>query len=955
MATQPSAPKGLSLNDVRRRAALFANQWKDKTGERQFAQGFWRALMRAYGVEDQEQRGVLFEKQVEKGSGPDKGRVGYIDVFWPGLFLAEHKSAGELSGTSGATRTAKVEQQAEAYFTSPTLAPAERPRYVLLSDFATLNVTDLEKPRADPTRTLSIRTEDLPKYVEAFWFLTGRDDAEAVIQQEQAEASVKAARLMGSLFAALTHNADAPDQDDEEEADEATHDASILLTRLLFLMFGDDAGLWEAGLFERFVRERTSPDGTDVGPQLERLFQVLDTPRARRSSRLDELMDRFPYVNGGVFERGMSMIHDFDQPMREALMRACEFDWSRISPAVFGSLFQTVHSKDQRDAGGEHYTSEANILKTIGPLFLDDYRARLAAANTKPTLEALHAELKDLRYVDPACGCGNFLIVAYREMRSLELDLLDKLRTMQERGRERQFILDASEQLNVTLDQFTGIEIAWWPAKIAETAMFLVDHQANMAMAKRLGHSPDRLPIDIEARIVHGNALTTEWADVLPGPGPTIYLFGNPPFLGHEARSAEQLAELRAVWGGESLLARMDYVTGWYAKAIGYFGSGRLGQFAFVSTNSITQGDQVPRLFRPLAEAGWHIKFAHRTFAWNSEAASKDRAVVHCVILGFTRTPPQRVRVFSYPSPRGAAVEVREARLNGYLVDGPDVWLEPRTNPLSDELPPVAFGSMPRDGGNLLIDTAADLEVVLADPVAAKYVRRFVGARELIHGHARWCLWLVELDPRELAESPILKQRVEATRAFRAASKAASTRQYPYSHLFVQLAQPEVPYLCIPRHFSEERRYATVARLPANVIAGDSNFTCADPDGFAFGVIESSMFLTWQRTVGGRIKSDLRFSKDIVWNNLPLPPVDRKLRQDIIDGGRSVESARELHPDWSLAEQYQPLAMTPDLVRAHDGLDRLVDRAFGAGRTRMNEQARQALLFRRYLDVAKGS
>jgi hypothetical protein len=350
-------------------------------------------------------------------------------------------------------------------------------------------------------------------------------------------------------------------------------------------------------------------------------------------------------------------------------------------------------------------------------------------------------------------------------------------------------------------------------------------------------------------------------------------------------------------------------------------------------------------------EAGWSIKFAHRTFAWDSETASKDRAVVHCVILGFSRTPAQHIRVFTYESPRAAAIESQEARLNGYLADGPDVWLEPRTHPLSVELPPVAFGSMPRDGGNLLIDSLGDLEVVLADAVAAKYVRRFVGAKELIHGEDRWCLWLVDLDPRDLAESAVLKQRVDATRAFRAASKAASTRDYPYPHLFVQLAQPEVAYLCIPRHFSEERRYATVARLAADVIAGDSNFTCADPDGFAFGLIESSMFLTWQRTVGGRIKSDLRFSKDIVWNNLPLPAVDSKLRQEIVEAGKHVEAARDLHPDWSLADQYNPLAMTPDLVRAHGELDRVVDKAFGAGRARMNERARQALLFQRYLDL----
>lgn len=942
-----AADKPLSLNEIRKRTASFAVAWKDKTGERQYAQGFWRALMRAYGVDDPDRRGVDFERKVEKGSGPEKGQIGYIDVFWPGLFIAEHKSAGSLTGEKG---RAKAREQAQSYYSSPSIAAAERPRYVLLSDFATLHLTDLDKPTADPTRMLSISTGDLPQHVEAFWFLTGRDDREAMIRREQAEASVQAARLMGALFAAFTHDADADNEDDEHAADEATHDASILMTRLLFLMFGDDAGLWEAGLFERFIRERTAADGSDLGAQLERLFQVLDTPRTSRSERLDELLDRFPYVNGGIFERGALLIQDFDQLMRRALIRACEFDWSRISPAVFGSLFQTVHSKEDRDKAGEHYTSEVNILKTIGPLFLDQYRDRLKAANTKPVLEALHADLKQLRYVDPACGCGNFLIVAYREMRALELDLLDKLRTLQERGRDRQFVLDASAHLNVTLDQFTGIEIGWWPAKIAETAMFLVDHQANMAMAKRLGHSPDRLPIDIEARIIHGNALTSSWDELLPAPGPTTYVFGNPPFLGHESRTDAQLAELQAVWGEGVALSRMDYVTGWYAQALRYF-SNRDGEFAFVSTNSIAQGDQAPRLFPPVYDAGWQIKFAHRTFQWDSESPSKDKAAVHCVIVGFTRDTTVKTRLFTYDAPKAAPVEVAAKHLNAYLADGPDVWVEKRRRPLSPDLPGVTFGSMARDDGNLLINDADELAIVTADPIAAKYVRRFVQARELIHGEDRWCLWMLDLDPTDVDRSPVLKQRIAAVRAFRAASTAESTRDYPHNHLFVQLAQPDVSYLCIPRHFSEARRYATVARLPADVIVGDANFSCPDPDGFAFGIIESSMYLTWQKTVGGRIKSDLRFAKDIVWNNLPLPPVDAKVRAAIIAAGQQVEAARALFPERSLADHYNALAMDPSLIDAHRALDVEVDRAFGAGRRRMDEQARQSVLFQSYIDL----
>jgi hypothetical protein len=415
------------------------------------------------------------------------------------------------------------------------------------------------KPRADPTRTARVRTAELVDHVETFLFLTGID-AEPIIRADQAEASIKAARLMGELFTALTGDADTESREDPGAEDEATLDASILLTHLLFLMFGDDAGLWEAGLFHRFILERTAADGTDLKGQLEGLFEALDTPETARDKRMDETVARFPYVNGTLFKRGMLKVPWFDAAMRNALLRACEFDWSRISPAVFGSLFQTVHSKEARDAGGEHYTSEENILKTLRPLFLDDLRKQLDHANTKPQLEALHAQLRDIRYVDPACGCGNFLIVAYREMRQLELDLLAKLRT--KRGVGDELLLDPTHMLNITLDQFTGLEIKWWPAKIAETAMFLVDHQANRRMADTLGLSPRWLPIEIAASIIHTNALTTDWANLLPDPGPTIYVFGNPPFMGDNARQGDQLQELQAVWGAEKTLSRMDYVTG---------------------------------------------------------------------------------------------------------------------------------------------------------------------------------------------------------------------------------------------------------------------------------------------------------------------------------------------------------------------------------------------------------
>lgn len=939
--------KGLSLNEIRNRVAKFVVDYKDATNEKQNTNDFWRALMRCYGVEDSYLLGVTFEYEARRS---DTGGRGYIDVFLPGKYLIEQKTKGKIIRPKGAEKS-NAETQAEAYLTGGTITNAQMPRYVVTSDFATIQVTDLKASRQSPVRTKTIATADLVDDVELLLFLTGRD-AEDVIAQDQADASVAAARLMGDLYAALTGDADTDGTDIEEpdEEDETSMEASVLLTRLLFLMFGDDAGLWEKGLFGKFIATRTSHDGSDLGPQLTALFNVLDTPEKRRDKRTDEALLAFPHVNGAIFHHDDTKMVWFDSGMRDALLAACEFDWSRISPAVFGSLFQTVKSKAARREGGEHYTSEDNILKVLRPMFLDDLRARLDAANTKPALEALHEEFKRFRYVDPACGCGNFLIVAYREMRALELDLLVKLQT--KRGKDADLILDPSDMLNVRLDQFYGIELNWWPAKIAETAMFLVDHQSNQQMAKTLGYTPNRLPIDIAANIHHTNALTAQWADLLPLKGTTVFMFGNPPFLGDHTRDEQQLQELKEAWGGSKQLSRMDFVTAWHAKALTYFAHAD-GEFGFVTTNSIVQGDQAHRLFDPIYEAGWRIKFAHRTFAWNSETASKDKAAVHCVIVGFTRAPAAKPRLFDYTSLKGEPLELPVKRVNCYLFDGPDISVPKRSEPLSPTLPKVAKGSMPTDDGNFVITSAEELDAVTADPVAAKYVRPYVGSAELINSTPRWCLWLKDMDPADIAKSPTLKARVEAVRAFRAESTAGTTRAYPHHHMFRQIGQPTVPYLAIPEVFSDSRRYATAKRLDADVIASNKIYACPDPDGFAFSIISSSMYLTWQKTIGGRLKSDPSFSSTIVWNNLPLPNIEADLRAKIIAAGQAVLDARGRHPDRSLAVQYQPLAMDPALVAAHQALDRVVDKAFGLPRGAKTDADRQPALFARYEELTR--
>lgn len=923
------AAKALSLNEIRTRIDAFVAEWRDDTSENSESQSFWNDFFNCFGIN--RRRVASYEKWATRASTGSKGR---IDVFWPGVLIAEQKSAGAMKNDS-------AEQQANDYLVGGDIKPNEHPRYIITSDFQTIRLTDLEACNGQQTVTFPLT--DFSKHVEDFAWIAGYQARKFSTAEEEA-ASVKAASLMANLYVALTGDADEDIVEDADDESDQSLIVSVMMTRLLFLMFGDDAGLWERGLFHDFLINRTEADGSDLGSQLNALFDVLNTPEHRRSKKTDAAMLAFPYVNGALFA-GREVTQFFDTTMRDALLEASAFEWTAISPAVFGSLFQAIKSKVARRADGEHYTTETNILKTLEPLFLDDIRADLKKAwNSPKRLRALHATFDAKRYMDPACGCGNFLIVAYREMRKIELDLLVRLRQLD--GDEAAMTLDGTWDLKVSLEQFHGIEINWWPAKIAETAMFLVDHQANREMALALGQAPERLPINITAHIHHDNALTIDWTTVLT-PTADTYIFGNPPFLGHISRTAEQTELLRAAWGGKDI-GRLDFVTGWYAKAVNYFGK-LTGQWAFVSTSSVAQGDQVPRLFGPVFDAGWNIKFAHRTFAWTSEATGK--AAVHCTIIGFSRNPTAP-RLFEYATPKSEAHEIATKAINAYLVDGPNVLVSARQDPLSADLSEVTFGNMPRDGGYLTI-TPEDYEEVMSDPVAAKYVRLFLGSEELLHNKHRWCLWLTELDPADIAKSPVLKARLEGVKAMRLASKASSTRGMAASPaLFGQrAAEMKTSYLAIPAVVSDSRRYYIAARLEPSVIPSNKLYVAPDPDGVLFGIVASSMFVTWQKTVGNRLKSDPSFSNTLVWNNLPLPPLTPQARKKIIAAGVAVQAARDLYPSRSLAEHYNPLAMDPTLIAAHNKLDALVDRAFGAAKTCANERERQAVLFARYQEL----
>lgn len=730
------------------------------------------------------------------------------------------------------------------------------------------------------------------------------------------------------------------------------HQISVTLARILFLLFGDDTDMWPPDLFRDFIHNQTAPDGSDIGAQLTALFDYLDTPPDQRHKRKSEY-GAFRYVNGGIFRERITL-PSLNAEFRNAILEASERDWATISPAIFGSMFQSVRDAQTRRELGEHYTSEENILKTLNPLFLDELRSEFSAALKRETpqkrvnaLNALWKKLGDIRYMDPACGCGNFIIVAYRELRALELDIMEALANNQQGEDAVTLNADWTSLLKVTLDHFFGIEIDEWPARIAETAMFLIDRQSDLKMKERFGIAPERLPIKKSAKIVVGSALARNWSDVVP-PSESVIIAGNPPFLGHKERTPEQGAELRAAWG-RTAIGHLDYVTAWYAKASAYFG--RLdGRWAFVSTNSVVQGETVPILFGVLHERGWRIKFAHRTFQWSSEASGQ--ATVQCVIIGFARSAP-KPKLFLYDSPKGAPREHAASNINPYLVDADDVLVVPRSTGLAPDLPEISAGSTPIDWNYLCIDEA-DVEEVRADAVAAKYLRRYVGGKELIHDLKRWCLWMdtPEFKQGDVAASPVLKERVAGVRKKRSESGRAATRALAATpHLFGERRQPAGHYLGIPQTFSENRLFATAARLNSGTIASIKLFTAPDPDGFLFAIVSSSMFITWQKTVGGRLESRPSFSSSVVWHTLPLPKLAEDVHASICAAGAAVVVVRQGYPGRTLAGLYDPSKMPADLVDAHRKLDELVDVAFGAAGLCPDEEARQEILFSRYKEM----
>lgn len=898
----------LSWNEIRDRAVAFVREWEQEFSEDAEAKSFWDAFFQVFGVN--RRRLASFEHNVKKAGG----KQGFIDLFWPGMLIAEHKSRGKNLDSAFT--------QATDYF--PGLKDGELPRYIIVSDFARIRLRNL-----DSGEEAEFALADLPKNLALFGFIAGYESRS---YREQDPVNIKAAEKLAALHDAL------------RDIGFEGHALEVFLVRILFCLFADDTGIFmPRSAFEDLIRARTSEDGSDLAPRLNQLFQVLNTPPEKRLKNLDEQVAAFPYVNGRLFAEHLPQA-SFDRAMRDTLLACCELDWGVISPAIFGSLFQGIMDAKARRNLGAHYTSEKNILKLIGPLFMDDLRAEFERIKGQPAkLKAFHDKLGALNFFDPACGCGNFLVISYRELRLLELEVIKRLY-----GKElQQLSLDAIDQyVKVDVDQFHGIEIEEWPAQIAQVAMWLIDHQMNLLVGQAFGQAVVRIPLVKSANIVHDNALRIDWNDMIPAQR-CSYVLGNPPFLGKQMQSDKQKADLAFVYQDAKGTKELDLVAAWYVKAARYLSPS--ARCAFVSTNSITQGEQVGLLWSHLKPHGIHIHFAHRTFIWRNEA--KGVAAVHCVIIGFSKQPASDPVLFDYDDIAGEAHRIAAKRINAYLVDGIDIFLDSRRNPICD-VPSMLYGSKPVDNGEFLFTSEEKDAFVLDSPKSAPLFKKFMGATELLYEKERWCLWLKDAPP-DLLQIPKVRERLEKVRKFRLESKKSATRNLAaFPSLFAEDRHGASEYLAIPEVSSERRTYIPVAFFDDTTIQSNLNYTLPKASIEHFGVLMSCMHMAWVRTVCGRLKSDFRYSAGIVYNNYPWPIDATEAHRNAIErAAQGVLDARAAFPGATLADLYDPLSMPPALVKAHQALDRAVDAAYvpsGGKKSWASDAERVAFLFELY-------
>jgi hypothetical protein len=882
-------------------------------------QTFYNEFFEIFGV--QRRKVATFEEPVKRLGAKAPG---FIDLLWKGTLLVEQKSAGR--------DLIKAKEQALEYF--PGLKDAELPCYLLVCDFQNFELYDLD------TRQESIfKLADLAKHVQVFSFIFGGAPR---VFKDQDPVNIEASELMGKLHDALLASG------------YEGHELERFLVRLVFCLFADDTGIFTPkGIFQDFIRDRTRPDGSDLGPLLGQLFEVLNRPDDKRQKTLDDDLKQFPYVNGDLFAERLPM-PAFDSKMRKLLLDACVFDWSAISPAIFGALFQSVMNKKKRRAIGAHYTTEQNILKLIHPLFLDSLRGELdrlkARRDTGQTnaLKAFQTRLAEIKCFDPACGCGNFLVIAYRELRALETEVLLTLNANRS--------LDVTELSKVDVNQFYGIEIEEFPALIAEIALWMMDHIMNMRLSEALGGYYPRIPLRVSPTIRSTDALEVEWNSVLPASQCT-YVLGNPPFAGAKYQSAEQRAQIRKIAALKGKKGTLDYVAAWFLKAGDYIQK-TTATIGFVATNSITQGEQVaelwPLLFR---RCGLEIAFAHRTFAWGSEARGK--AHVHVVIIGLALKghAPNDKRLFDYPDINGSPIESSVKVISPYLFDAgqladPEtVVAENSRNP--GDRPRLLSGTQPLDFEQFVLSDSQKGQLAIDEPGAVQFIRPYVGSDGFINGERTWILALQQATPSQLKVLPLIQKRLKAVTAKRTASKRKGTKKiaaFPAQYNVTVI--PGSPFLVVPKVSSERRQYVPIDYKEPPTIPSDLVFVIENAQPHIFAILNSRMHMSWLMYIGGKLKSDYRYSIGIVYNQFPWPPLTPENIAVLARLANDVLAARQAFPKETLAALYDPDTMPASLRKAHQALDSAVDKLYRKEVFRTDRERVEFLLARYELQRA---
>lgn len=937
------------MTDVQQRAAArqFAADWKDRGDEKQETQAFWRALLqKVFGVEEPEKY-ISFERRVEVDD-PRTGKrtTKFIDGYIPQTRVLVEQKGRDIVLTRGYKQSdgslLSPYQQARRY--GAYLPQSEQPRWIVVCNFQTFEVHDMNFPNGEPeVLTLADLAADCSKL--NFLVNTGSD----AIKHEE-KVSLQAGELVGVLYDALL-------QQYKDPTDPKTlKSLNALCVRLVFCLYAEDAGIFNhrRDMFHDYLRDIPAHG---IRKALVELFRTLDQkPQDRDKYLFDDnpTLAAFPYVNGGLFADEDIEIPPFTEELKSLLLSKAsqDFDWSAISPTIFGAVFESTLNPDTRRSGGMHYTSIENIHKVIDPLFLNGLKAELEEIKRIPVertrearLAAYQDKLASLTFLDPACGSGNFLTESYISLRRLENQVIEE-RIILDKGRHGYQVAGqvawgegALNPVQVSIHQFYGIEINDFAATVAKTALWIAESQMLKETEDIVAHQIDFLPLKSYANITEANALRLNWEDVVPKEK-LNYIMGNPPFVGARLMNADQKADVNLIFDGWKNAGNLDYVCCWYKKTTDLM-QGTAIRSALVSTNSVSQGESVANLWKPLFEAGVHIDFAHRTFRWDSEA--KIKAHVHCVIIGFSTAPNSAEKVL-YSGDRIQIVK----NINGYLLDADNVFVESRNKPLCD-VPKIGIGNMPLDGGNYLFTVEEKDEFVKKEPLSQKWFRPWIGSHEFINRYFRYCLYLKECPPNELRHMPQCMERVNAVRDFRSSSQRASTKKladFPLS--FATSNIPDANYIVIPKVSSERRRYVPMGLLSPDILSSDLVFIIPDATLYHLGVLTSNVHMAWMRAVCGRLKSDYRYSKDVVYNNFPWPTPTDEQKSRIEQTAQAILDARELYPDCSLADLYDEATMPPELRKAHQQNDKAVMQAYGFWGKLNSESACVAELMRMY-------